>query len=220
MIKNNPTLIKNSVDATRDYWFTEVLSHNIGYLKNEYSDSNFPDLFDKQDNYIIPKLPFLEVKDFDLPGITYSEKYRVGDYPGKTDSTNDPVLPVNRTFNSDNTNTFGATGLSFTENSSNTSLIYDSQLNEYRVRTEQLGNNIKKFGRLRGNMHYLEDLWDIEIRPIVFKWIYLDNNNNIQKSKPIEMRHRDKYIKIKIRYTGEDLAIIQGIQTMYDLSYA
>jgi hypothetical protein len=33
---------------------------------------------------------------------------------------------------------------------------------------------MKKYGRVRGNMEYLEDLWDIEIRPIPIKWAYLD----------------------------------------------
>jgi hypothetical protein len=32
---------------------------------------------------------------------------------------------------------------------------------------------MKKYGRLRGNMEYLEDLWDIEVRPIAFREISL-----------------------------------------------
>ena len=68
-------------------------------------------------------------------------------------------------------------------------------------------------------MQYLEDLWDIEIRPIPIKYAYL-SEGVLKKSEITETRHRDKYIKIKIRYTGEDLAIIQAINTMYDYSYA
>ena len=78
---------------------------------------------------------------------------------------------------------------------------------------------MKKYGRVRGNMEYLEDLWDIEIRPIPVKWAYLVSNGSLDK-KIFETRHRDKYIKIKVRYTGEDLVIIQAIQTMFDYSFA
>ena len=79
---------------------------------------------------------------------------------------------------------------------------------------------MKKYGRVRGNMEYLEDLWNIEIRPITFRWIYLDPEENLIKSDLVEARLRDKYIKIKVRYTGEDLVIIQAIQTMFDYSFA
>jgi hypothetical protein len=34
-----------------------------------------------------------------------------------------------------------------------------------------------------------------------------------------EVRPKDKYIKIKIRYSGEDLAIINMIRTIYTVSY-
>ena len=36
---------------------------------------------------------------------------------------------------------------------------------------------IKTFGRLRGNMAYVEDAWDIQIQPIPIKrYAYLKNN--------------------------------------------
>jgi hypothetical protein len=34
-----------------------------------------------------------------------------------------------------------------------------------------------------------------------------------------ETRHRDKYIKVKVRYSGEDLALIQQIYTIFEESY-
>jgi hypothetical protein len=61
----------------------------------------------------------------------------------------------------------------YTFNTNETVIKYDPQLNEYRVHDEQLGNDMWKYGRIRGNMQYLEDLWDIEIRPITFEWCYL-----------------------------------------------
>ena len=68
-------------------------------------------------------------------------------------------------------------------------------------------------------MQYLEDLWDIEIRPVSFKYAYVDNNQLLFTQQK-ETRHRDKYLKIKVCYSGEDLAVIQSIQTTFDFSYA
>ena len=35
-----------------------------------------------------------------------------------------------------------------------------------------------------------------------------------------QSRIRDKYCKIRIRYTGKDLVILQGIKTLFDYSYS
>ena len=35
-----------------------------------------------------------------------------------------------------------------------------------------------------------------------------------------ETRIRDKYLKVKIRYSGEELAIITALKTLYIISYA
>jgi hypothetical protein len=45
-------------------------------------------------------------------------------------------------------------------------------------------------------------------------------NGELLKKKITETRHRDKYIKVKVRYSGKDLALIQGIITMFDESFA
>lgn len=105
-------------------------------------------------------------------------------------------------------------------NSTEVTLIEDTQLNEDRISTKQYGNDIKKVGRIKGNMQYLEDLWDIEIRPTNFKYAYLDNNKNLQFKSLKQERIRDKYLKIRIIYSGEDLAIIQGLKTLYTISYS
>ena len=36
----------------------------------------------------------------------------------------------------------------------------------------------------------------------------------------METRHRDKYLKVKIRYSGQDLAVIQQIYTIFNKSFA
>jgi len=35
-----------------------------------------------------------------------------------------------------------------------------------------------------------------------------------------ETRIRDKYLRVKVRYSGEDKAIISAIRTLYSISYA
>lgn len=65
--------------------------------------------------------------------------------------------------------------------------------------------NGKEYGRVRGNAHYNENKWDIEIKP--FK---------IDKK---EFRLRDKYAKIRVVYSGQNPAIITAIQTLYTISY-
>ena len=98
-------------------------------------------------------------------------------------------------------------------------LYYDELLNEYRIWTNQLGNDIKTLGRMRGNMQYLEDFWNVEVRPINFKYAYL-NENVLKFTSLKQSKLRDKYVKIKVRYSGEDLTIIQAIKTLFTISYA
>ena len=60
------------------------------------------------------------------------------------------------------------------------------------------------------------------------KYYYLDNSGNyhggqwwqFEKWQEKQTRLRDKFIRIKVRYSGEDLAIIYAIKTMYTISYS
>ena len=120
----------------------------------------------------------------------------------------------------------------------------------------KLDINNRLIGRLRGNSHYKEDRWDVQIPSINFvqknedDWKYppillnyLPNDiNREQLSENLklpsqytdpnslisypstsgrkEAKLRDKYIKIRVRYSGKDLAIITAIHTLYTTSYA
>lgn len=95
-----------------------------------------------------------------------------------------------------------------TKNDSYSSAI--TKVKPANIHTYQKGKNIKAVGRMRGNMSYVEDIWDVEIKPHRFTI-----NNKIKESKI-----RDKYCKIKVRYSGEKLAIITALQTLYTKSYA
>ena len=98
-------------------------------------------------------------------------------------------------------------------------LVYDKKLAEYRMQIYQQGKDIKKLGRIKGNMQYVEDSWDIQIQPAYFKYAYI-KNNTLLKSNTTEMKIRDKYIKIRVRYSGNEMAVIQAIRTLYTISYA
>ena len=53
---------------------------------------------------------------------------------------------------------------------------------------------------------------NLEKRAIV-KWNWEDSQ--IQEVKP-----KDKWIKIRIRYSGEKLAVITAVRTLYSISYS
>ena len=60
------------------------------------------------------------------------------------------------------------------------------------------------------------------IDPIVYDARIKDPNYVItgKNQEWITTRLRDKWLKIKIKYTGEDLVIITGIKTLFSLSYS
>jgi hypothetical protein len=192
---------QDTATKTLDDWYKEVLGKDSATLVKYYPD--FPALFD--DTRIIKKLPYLKMKHTDKKGTPERPHYK---WDGGTDYWND--LP-HKNFNHDD---------KYSYNCSEPCLVEDDQLNEVRLRTESLGNDMRKYGRVRGNMQYLEDLWNVEIRPVQITWCYLDANGDLQTKKVTETKHRDKYIKVKVRYSGEDLALIQQIYTIFEESYA
>jgi len=176
---------KESFDL--DYWYLQVLDKNSATISALYPD--FPSLFDE--SRVVKKLPYLKMKHTDKKGAPERPHYK---WDGGTDYWGGSP------YNKDNQQ--------YKYNCSEPCFVEDDQLNETRIRTEQLGNDMKKCGRIRGNMQYLEDLWDVEIRPIQIEWCYKQDNGSLGKKKLPETRHRDKYIKVKVRYSGEDLALI------------
>ena len=308
---------KEDPKSDPDYWWKYVLGKTSEIIQQTYPD--FPDFkkqgyWDVDHTRTITKLPYLKMKHTDKKGSPERPAY---EWEGNFETYWNKLNPKK-----DGSHKYGF-------NSNEVCLVKDDQMNEQRVRSESLGNNVKKYGRIRGNMQYLEDFWNVEIRPIQFKWCYLlsqdppytyktldifindrtgrihqisssntgggeiildltkwdkaqspilygttssyehaqiylngvliytynDNNakctinlvpgqlnvikfvgrmifqsidvesqpllqNDTLQFKKVETRHRDKYIKVKVRYSGKDLAIIQAIATMYDISYA
>ena len=146
-------------------------------------------------------------------------KSRFPDYPGLEDEEDNYIiktLPYIRHIRKD---VHGKEHLNFEKNTTDVYLVEDELLSEKRIRQSQLCNNIKKVGRVAGNSEYVEDSWFIEIRPMNFKNAYL-HNGELRFKKLNQSRVRDKYVKIKVRYSGKELAVIQGIKTLFDNSYA
>ena len=98
-------------------------------------------------------------------------------------------------------------------------ILENNKTKEKLINCFQQGLDIKTEGRVKGNMQYVEDSWDIQIQPITFKYAYL-NDNNLILTNNNQMRIRDKYIKIRVRYDGEQYAIINALKTLFTLSYA
>lgn len=92
----------------------------------------------------------------------------------------------------------------------NTTVKYDPILNQKTLLTEQECRNVEKVGRRLGNIHYKEDAWYLTVEPIRFK-----NNKNTEWSSA---RIRDKFAKIRIKYSGEDLVLITAIKTLLNLT--
>lgn len=155
---------------------------------------------------------------------------------------------------------------------SGSEIVYYNDLDEYRIWTHCKAVNMSKDGRLRGNMQYKEDRWDVQINPINIvqknepQWKNLNGEDTTKipvelRQSPIpdevlvdeegnpkteliipdsfktndgrgytiwdwsdsqikESKLKDKYIKIRIRYSGSKLAIISAIKTLYAISYA
>ena len=95
----------------------------------------------------------------------------------------------------------------------------DLKTEEILISSYQKGIDIKTSGRVKGNMEYMEDFWDIQIQPLTFKYAYL-TNGNLALTKQEESKIRDKYIKIRVKYDGTKYAIINAIKTFFTISYA
>lgn len=98
-------------------------------------------------------------------------------------------------------------------------IIFNKKTKERLVQIYQRGCDIKQHGRIKGNMQYVEDSWDVQIQPLTFKYAYL-KGSDLNYTPTNEMKIRDKYIKIKVRYSGDQYAIINAVKTLFTISYS
>lgn len=88
--------------------------------------------------------------------------------------------------------------------------LYTSNITTALTHTYQKGLQLKDVGRRLGNMEYKENYWNIEVKPIRYQ----------HGSEVRQARLRDKYIRIRVRYSGTQLALITSLITEFTPSYA
>ena len=105
-----------------------------------------------------------------------------------------------------------------------TRVEWDPILDEYTLVMHQDLADMAKYGRRIGNIHYVEDSWRITLQPIYYtalEWGEDDEGNPIiENSIQKSTRVRDKWAKIRVKYSGKRLALITAIQTIMTQSYA
>lgn len=89
---------------------------------------------------------------------------------------------------------------------------WDWRLHQNAIVKMQDLKDIYKWGRRLGNMQYKEGSWFIQIEPLVKSISETD-----VRAMAKEIRIRDKWAKIRIRYSGENLAIITAIRTLINV---
>lgn len=150
-------------------------------------------------------------------------------------------------------------------------IVRYENLNEYRIWNHAKAVDVNDpGGRMRGNMQYKEDKWDVQINPINIVYcnepawdadagtykdvqVYFkgesdlvpielrqspipddvkdyenidvptDNKRGIviwnwEENKMKESKLKDKFVKIRVRYTGDELALITALKTNYSIS--
>lgn len=151
-------------------------------------------------------------------------------------------------------------------------IVRYENLNEYRIWNHTKAVEINNSnGRMRGNMQYKEDKWDIQINPINIVYcnepawdansgtyndvivyykgqeglvpielgqspipedvkdyenIQVPENNKRgivvwnweEKDRMKEVKLKDRFVKIRVRYTGDELALITALKTNYSIS--
>lgn len=112
----------------------------------------------------------------------------------------------------------------------NAEIEWDPILNQYLLKIKQPCYDIKNYGRMRGNITYKEDAWYLTVDPIYFRKADNENRTNygVTGNSDIDdvrqdwksTRIRDKWCRIRIKYSGKDLVLISAIKTMIMTSYA
>ena len=91
-----------------------------------------------------------------------------------------------------------------------------SSKNEIQLFQKCLNIWDSKYGRRLGNIEYVEDFWRIVIKSLRFNIGKDSKDNNVYQNARI----RDKFCKIRIRYSGEKEAVLTGLKTLYTQSFS
>lgn len=85
---------------------------------------------------------------------------------------------------------------------------FDKRLNQSAITKWQPFKDIYKFGRRIGNIQYKNASWYAQIEPLL-----VNDSRLVAK----EARIRDKWARVRIRYSGKDLAVITAIRTLINI---
>ena len=96
-------------------------------------------------------------------------------------------------------------------------IIKDKRTKQLHIRIPQECRNIETFGRRLGNIQYREDSWYTTVEPIIYDASLDDPKAVTASGKYKSTKIRDKWCKIRVRYSGEDLAIISAIRTIMNV---
>lgn len=149
-------------DKRNIYWrqeYTKQVYQNLG--SDILYNVNFDSL--KKGRWVIVKNPITNKNElhYEDTGLIRSVKSTIFPwYYERIDTFND-VYDVYQLATSKHSRDY--------QNLSGTEVVWDKQLNEFRLLTHVRGNDFHEAGRLRGNMQYQEDIWLVEIPPIYFR---------------------------------------------------
>lgn len=104
----------------------------------------------------------------------------------------------------------------------NAEVAYDKVLDTYTLVVKQVCKNVETYGRRLGNIQYKEDGWYTNIEPLRYN-ANLKNPNITTFSeldKFVSAKLRDKWVRIRIKYKGDRLAIVNGVTTFENISYS
>lgn len=120
----------------------------------------------------------------------------------------------------------GSTSVPSVKGFKNAYMKYDNVLNQYTIVTNQDCKNFEEYGRILGNIHYKEDSFYSNIEPMIYDQRL---NNHTKDPKDFDYndsalwkqdRLRDKWMKVRVKYSGKDLVVITAIKTLMTLSYS
>ena len=114
----------------------------------------------------------------------------------------------------------------------NAEFFKDRKLNQYMMRKSMDVRDIKVYGNIIGNSVYKEDLFKLEIDPLLAHKLSFENGNDVtpEDLESIEIRPRDKFMRVRVVYERNknqedsnkplDKPIVTAIQTIYTQSFS
>lgn len=104
----------------------------------------------------------------------------------------------------------------------NATVNYDKVLDTYTLVVNQECKNVETYGRRLGNIQYKEDCWYTNIEPLCYNKNLKDSTVTTYSTSDefAETKLRDKWVKVRVKYTGDQLATIHAIMMSQNISYA